>query len=90
VFLVPLVAEFQWSRALTAGALSVSTVVQGLCAPLAGVLVDRVGPWPVILGGVLLVCSAILAATIQAPWQLSSWRSAGGRRLLLGRAQPAP
>jgi MFS family permease len=71
VFLVPLVAEFQWSRALTAGALSVSTVVQGVCAPLAGLLVDRVGPRPVILGGVVLVGgAAMLSATIQAPWQL--------------------
>ncbi len=71
MFLVPLVAEFQWSRALTAGALSVSTVVQGLCAPAAGVLVDRIGPRRVILGGVVLVGgAALLAATIQAPWQL--------------------
>jgi MFS family permease len=45
--------------------------VQGLCAPAAGVLVDRVGPRRVILGGVVLVGSAaVLAATIQAPWQL--------------------
>ena len=68
---MPLVAEFQWSRALIAGALSASTVVQGVCAPLAGVLVDRVGPRRVILGGVVLVGgAAMLAATIQAPWQL--------------------
>jgi MFS family permease len=71
VFFVPLIAEFQWSRALTAGALSVSTIVQGLSAPAAGLLVDRVGPRRVILGGVVLVGSAaVLAATIQAPWQL--------------------
>lgn len=68
---MPLIAEFQWSRGLTAGALSVSTVVQGLCAPLAGILVDRVGPRRVILGGVVLVgAAAMLSATIQAPWQL--------------------
>lgn len=71
VFLVPLIAEFQWSRGLTAGALSVSTVVQGVCAPLAGMLVDRVGPRRVILGGVVLVgVAAMLAATIRAPWHL--------------------
>ena len=32
VFLVPLVEEFRWSRGLTAGALSLSTVVQGVLA----------------------------------------------------------
>jgi MFS family permease len=68
---VPLVAEFQWSRALTAGALSVSTVVQGVCAPPAGMLVDRVGPRRVILAGVVLVsAAAVLSATMRAPWQL--------------------
>jgi MFS family permease len=68
---VPLVAEFQWSRALIAGALSVSTIVQGLCSPLAGVVVDRVGARPVILGGVVLVgAAAMLSATIHAPWEL--------------------
>ena len=71
MFLVPLVTEFQWSRALTAGALSVSTVVQGVSAPAAGALCDRVGPRRVILGGVLLVgAAAVLMATIRAPWQL--------------------
>jgi MFS family permease len=85
VFLVPLVAEFQWSRALTAGALSVSTVVQGLCAPAAGVLVDRVGPRRVILGGVVLVGgAAVLAATIQAPWQLYLYTGVVGALGIVG------
>jgi MFS family permease len=71
VFFVPLIAEFRWSRGLTAGAMSVSAIVQGLCAPLAGVVADRFGPRPVILGGVVMLASAaMLAATIRAPWQL--------------------
>lgn len=71
VFFVALLEEFRWSRALTAGALSVSTVVQGLLAPAAGFLTDRLGPRRVVLGGVLLLGGAsILGATIQAPWQL--------------------
>ena len=45
--------------------------MQGLAAPATGVLVDRVGPRRVILGGVGLVGgAALLAATITAPWQL--------------------
>ncbi len=71
VFFVALIEEFHWSRGLTAGALSISTIVQGVLAPVVGVLVDRVGPRRVILGGTLALGGAsILAATIQMPWQL--------------------
>jgi MFS family permease len=71
VFFLPLVEEFRWSRGLTAGALSLSTVVQGLLAPVAGILADRFGPRPVILGGAVVIGTAsLLAATIHAPWQL--------------------
>jgi MFS family permease len=71
VFFVPLIEEFRWSRGLTAGAMSVSAIVQGVCAPLAGVVADRFGSRPVIVGGVVMLAgAAMLAATIQAPWQL--------------------
>jgi MFS family permease len=71
VFLVPLVDEFRWSRGLTAGALSLSTVVQGLLAPIAGILVDRHGPRPVILAGaVLLSAASLMTSTIRTPWEL--------------------
>jgi len=67
VFLVPLVDEFHWSRALTAGAQSVSTILQGMLAPVAGILVDRFGPRRVILTGTVLLSSAsVLAATIRS------------------------
>src|SRR5262249_55639819 len=71
VFFVPLVEEFRWSRGLTAGALSVSAIVQGLCAPLAGIVADRFGSRPVIVGGVIVLAAAsMLASTIQTPWHL--------------------
>lgn len=71
VFLVPLVEEFRWSRALTAGALSLSTVVQGLGAPVAGTLADRVGPRRVILVGIVLLgAGPLLTATTRSPWEL--------------------
>jgi MFS family permease len=71
IFMVPLLEEFRWSRALTAGALSVSTLLQGLLAPLVGIAVDRLGPRPVILAGVFSLSTAsILAATIRTPWEL--------------------
>lgn len=71
IFFVPLIQEFRWSRGLTAGAMSVSSIVQGVCAPVAGVLADRFGPRAMILAGVVMLAAAsMLAATIQAPWQL--------------------
>ena len=71
VFFVPLIEEFRWSRGLTAGTMSVSAIVQGLCAPLAGVVADRFGSRPVIVGGVVVLAGAsMLAATIHTPWEL--------------------
>ena len=71
VFLVPLVEEFHWSRGLTAGALSLSTVLQGLLSPVAGILVDRLGPRPVILSGAILLSAAsILTATTRSAVEL--------------------
>lgn len=71
VFLVPLVAEFGWSRGLTAGALSLSTMLQGLLSPIAGILVDRFGPRRIILSGaVVLSAASILTATTRTASEL--------------------
>ncbi|HXJ77700.1 MAG TPA: MFS transporter [Candidatus Methylomirabilis sp.] len=58
VFFVALVEEFGWSRGATAGAFSVSSVVQGLLSPVVGVLVDRLGPRRVMLMGAVLLGGA--------------------------------
>ena len=85
VFLVPLVAEFGWSRGLTAGAMSVSTVVQGLLAPVTGVFVDRFGPRRVILVGAVLLSGAfVLGAAIETPWQLYLYTGVVGATGLVG------
>ncbi len=71
IFFVALLEEFRWSRGLTAGAMSLSTLLQGLLAPIAGVVVDRWGPRRVILAGVgLLSAASMLTATAQTPWEL--------------------
>jgi MFS family permease len=71
IFFVALLEEFRWSRGLTAGAMSTSALLQGLLAPITGIVVDRVGARRVILAGVaLLSASSMLAATIQSPWEL--------------------
>ena len=85
MFLVPLVEEFHWSRGLTAGALSLSTVLQGLLAPVAGILVDRFGPRRVILtGAVLLSGASILTATIRSAWELYLYTGLLGAAGLVG------
>jgi len=55
VFFVALVEEFGWSRGATALAFSISSVVQGVISPLVGMLVDRLGPRRVMLGGAVLL-----------------------------------
>ena len=85
VFLVPLIDEFHWSRALTAGAQSVSTIVQGLLAPVTGILVDRLGPRRVILTGTVLLSSAsILGSTIHSAGEFYFYTGALGAAGLAG------
>jgi MFS family permease len=85
VFLVPLIEEFHWSRGLTAGAQSISTVVQGALAPVAGILVDRFGPRRVILTGTVLLSSAsILASTIRSAGEFYFYIGALGAVGLVG------
>jgi MFS family permease len=55
VFFVALVEEFSWSRGATALAFSISSVVQGVMSPVVGMLVDRLGPRRVMLGGAVLL-----------------------------------
>jgi MFS family permease len=71
VFFVPLIEDFRWSRGVTAGAFSLSAIVQGLLSPLVGALVDRLGARRVmVVGAVALGASCLLASRIAAVWQL--------------------
>lgn len=71
IFFIALIEEFRWSRGLTAGAFSLSAVMQGVLSPVIGMLVDRVGPRPVILAGAIFLSAAsMLASLIQSPWHL--------------------
>ena len=71
VFFVALLEEFGWSRGATAAAFSISSVIQGVLSPVVGMLVDRLGPRRIMLGGaVVLGVACVLASRIGALWSL--------------------
>lgn len=55
VFLIAIIDEFHWSRALASGALMLGSVVWTVAAPVIGRLLDRFGPRPVLAGGSVLM-----------------------------------
>jgi MFS family permease len=55
VLIHPLEAEFGWSRALIASAISMNLLLFGVAAPISGFLLDRFGPRKVMLGSVTLL-----------------------------------
>ena len=59
VMIVPLEQELGWTRAqISAGPLIISCI--GLFAgPVVGLGIDRIGPRPIAIAGVLSTCSAI-------------------------------
>jgi MFS family permease len=71
VFFDPLREEFGWSRAVTSGAYSVSSVFSGVLGILMGKLTDKFGPrLVVLLSGVLLSLGYFLMSRINSEWQL--------------------
>ena len=71
IFFVALVEEFGWSRGATAAAFSISSIVQGVLSPVVGILVDRLGPRRVMLGGACLLGGAcVLSSRIGSLWSL--------------------
>src|SRR5262249_27033453 len=58
-------------RGATAAAFSISSIMQGVLSPLIGILVDRVGPRRVMLGGAWVLGGAsALASQIGSLWSL--------------------
>src|SRR5262245_53900438 len=55
VLIHPLEAEFGWSRALIASAISMNLLLFGVAAPVSGWLIDRYGPRKVMLGSLTLL-----------------------------------
>ena len=74
VFFVALLDAFGWSRAVTAGALSLSIMVEGICHPVVGTLTDKLGGRKtLILGGLVLTTGLAFCATIDSVWSFYFW-----------------
>ena len=58
LFVNPLADRFGWSHAAIQVAFSIFVIVQTLCVPVAGYIVDRSGPRQVVLGGGMLCAVA--------------------------------
>ena len=67
----PILAEFGWERAATAGAFSVGFLVATAYVPFMGMAMDRFGPRIVIPVGVVICGTGLALATlISRPWHL--------------------
>jgi MFS family permease len=74
VFFVAMLDAFGWSRAITAGAISLAIIFEGICLPWAGGLIDRIGGRKTLIsGGIVLFTGLFFASTISALWQFYFW-----------------
>jgi len=74
VFFVAMLDAFGWSRATTAGAISLAIIFEGACLPYAGGLIDRIGGRKTLMiGGAVLFIGLGFASTISSIWQLYFW-----------------
>ena len=66
-----LVSEYGWPRDTTAGMLSVHILAYGLVAPVAGWMVDRIGPRITMVSGTVLLSAGLaISARGSEPWHL--------------------
>ena len=70
LFMVPLEAEFGWSRAMISASIAVNIALFGLIGPFAASVMDRWGLRRVVLGALALMASAVALSTrMSAEWQ---------------------
>ena len=69
-FFDPIIEQFGWSRALTAGAMSLQRTESGAISPFVGWFVDKFGPRNVMLAGTATTAAGfIMLSRIQELWQ---------------------
>jgi MFS family permease len=64
LFFVAVLEEFQWSRGLSAGVLTLGSVAWTLTAPLLGYLLDRWGPRVVIPAGAVVMAAGFVVSSM--------------------------
>ena len=70
LFMVPLEAEFGWTRALISASIAVNIALFGLIGPFAASVMDRWGLRRVVLGALALMAGAVASSTqMSAEWQ---------------------
>lgn len=68
-FIAPLMDSLAWSLAATSTVVAVNTLAWGLFQPLAGRLIDRIGPRQVMAGSASLMgLSYVTLATVTEYW----------------------
>lgn len=75
VLIVPLEAEFGWSRSTISFAISVNILLYGLMGPFAGALMQRLGIRRTTIAALILLAVGVTLSThVTRPWQLVlSW-----------------
>ena len=70
VLIHPLEAEFGWSRALIASAISMNLLLFGIASPISGWLIDRFGPRKVMLGSLVFLILGVSGTIVMSQfWQ---------------------
>jgi sugar phosphate permease len=70
LFMVPLEAEFGWSRAVISASIAVNIALFGLIGPFAASVMDRWGLRRVVLGALALTTTAVALSTrMSGEWQ---------------------
>jgi len=71
VFFNPIVRDLDWSNTALSVAMAVGAIGMGITAPVAGILMDRIGAKPLMLTGTLLIGTGIMVASrTMYPWQI--------------------
>lgn len=69
LFMVPLEAEFGWSRTMISASIAVNIALFGLIGPFAASVMDRWGLRRVVMGALALMASAVALSTrMSAEW----------------------